>query len=192
MKKIEIDTFLKFQFVSNPTFSPDHSSVAFVVSAANREKNNYSANLYVYNLKSEKVQKLTTGNDAKTYAWTSDNTLLFPADRNPKKDADSKEERTCFYEICPCGGEAEEVFSVPAKVSAIRELSAGRYLLTVKYDNYKETRKTSYEVIDELPFWGNGLGFTNAKRNRFAIYDKASGEMTWIADEWTECMEYSI
>ena len=71
MKKIEIDTFLKFQFVSNPTFSPDHSSVAFVVSAANREKNNYSANLYVYNLKSEKVQKLTTGNDAKTYAWTS-------------------------------------------------------------------------------------------------------------------------
>ena len=36
MKKIEIDTFLKFQFVSNPTFSPHHSSVAFVVSAANR------------------------------------------------------------------------------------------------------------------------------------------------------------
>ena len=192
MKKIEIDTFLKFQFVSNPTFSPDHASVAFVVSAANREKNNYGGNLYVYDLKAEKVLKLTSGDDAKSYAWTSDNTLLFPADRSPKKDGEKKEEQTCFYEISTHGGEAEEAFTVPAKVSAIRELSAGRYLLTVKYDNYKETRKTSYEVIDELPFWGNGLGFTNAKRNRFAIYDRASGEMTWVADEWTECMEYSV
>lgn len=36
MKKIEIDTFLKFQFVSNPSFSPDGKYIAFVVSNADR------------------------------------------------------------------------------------------------------------------------------------------------------------
>ena len=39
------------------------------------------------------------------------------------------------------------------------------------YKSWEEEK--DYEVFDELPFWGNGLGFTNAKRNRFAIYDKA-------------------
>ena len=31
MKKIEIDTFLQFQFVSNPLFSPDGANAAFLV-----------------------------------------------------------------------------------------------------------------------------------------------------------------
>lgn len=39
MKKIEIDTFLKFQFVSNPSFSPDGKYIAFVVSNADRAEN---------------------------------------------------------------------------------------------------------------------------------------------------------
>ena len=36
MKKIEVDTFLSFQFVSNPTFSPDGAYIAFVVSTADK------------------------------------------------------------------------------------------------------------------------------------------------------------
>ena len=81
MKRIEIDTFLKFQFVSNPSFSPDGKFIAFVVSTADKEDNNYKANLYVYSMEAKKVLKLTSGGDAKTYAWTPDNTLLFPAAR---------------------------------------------------------------------------------------------------------------
>ena len=48
-----------------------------------------------------------------------------------------QEERTCFYEICPCGGEAEEVFSVPAKVSAMDMLQGRK-------DTPKEGSYTSY------------------------------------------------
>ncbi len=32
MKRIEIDTFLKFQFLSSPQFSPDGTKIAFTVS----------------------------------------------------------------------------------------------------------------------------------------------------------------
>ena len=81
MKKIEIDTFLKFQFVSNPSFSPDGKYIAFVVSNADRAENTYKANLYVYDMAEKKVRKMTSGGDAKSYVWTNDNTLLFPAAR---------------------------------------------------------------------------------------------------------------
>ena len=47
MKKIEIDTFLKFQFVSNPSFSPDGKYIAFVVSNADRAENTYTFTIWL-------------------------------------------------------------------------------------------------------------------------------------------------
>ena len=47
MKKIEINTFLEFQFVSNPTFSPDGKYIAFIVSTADKADNNYKGNIHV-------------------------------------------------------------------------------------------------------------------------------------------------
>ena len=189
MKKIEIDTFLKFQFVSNPSFSPDGSYIAFVVSTADRADNAYKANLYVYDMDAKKVLKLTGGGDAKTYTWTKENTLLFPAARSSevKKKIEAGETVTAFYEISPKGGEALEVFTVPAKITSIKTLPDGRFLLNAVQDNIRDIRKKSYEIIDELPFWGNGLGFTNAKRNRLAVYDRADGSLTYVADDWTDC-----
>ena len=59
--------------------------------------------------------------------------------------------------------------------------------MTASQDNHKDTRKKSYEVFDELPFWGNGLGYTNAKRNRFAVYNRENGELSYVACDWTDC-----
>lgn len=194
MKKIEIDTFLQFQFVSNPTFSPDGKSVAFLVSTANKAQNTYLCDLYVYDLETKQVRQLTNGGDAKSYTWTKNNTLLFPALRCPiaKKRVEDGEELSLFYEISTDGGEAVELFSVPYKATAAKALPDGRYLITVLHDNLKDVRKKSYEIIDELPFWGNGLGFTNAKRNRYFLYDAGTKEGTFIADEWTDCIQYSV
>lgn len=194
MKKIEISTFLEFQFVSNPSFSPDGKCIAFVVSTADKADNNYKANLYVYSMASKKVIKLTNGGDAKSYAWTNENTLIFPAVRNSdvKEKIEAGEQIASFYEISPEGGEAAEAFTVPAKATGIKTLPNGDFLLTIKQDNHKDTRKKSYEVIDELPFWGNGLGFTNAIRNRYAIYNHKTGELTYLACEWTDCMDNAV
>ena len=85
MKKIEIDSFLQFQFVSNPTFSPNGRYVAFVVCTADKADNTYKGNLHLYDLEKKEVRQLTSGGDAKSYVWTENNTLLFPASRNPEK-----------------------------------------------------------------------------------------------------------
>lgn len=93
MKKIEIDSFLQFQFVSNPTFSPNGRYVAFVVCTADKADNTYKGNLHLYDLEKKEVRQLTSGGDAKSYVWTENNTLLFPASRNPenKKKAEAGE-----------------------------------------------------------------------------------------------------
>ena len=184
MKKIEIDTFLQFQFVSNPLFSPDGANAAFLVTVPDREQNTYHGDLYVYSLETKKLLRLTNGRDVKTYAWSSDTTILFAAAPSPGSSA--------FYEISICGGEACRAFSIPETVASIRRISKDRYLLMIPFDNYKSTRKASYEVIDELPFWSNGRGFTNARRNRAAIYDRALGKLTWAVDEWTDCTACSV
>ena len=192
MKKIEIDTFLKFQFLSNPQFSPDGTKIAFTVSVPDLGSNGYLADLYLYDLETKSVSRITAGGDAKTWAWTPDNTLLFSAARTDAEKRDKENGITHLYEIAPSGGEAVCRASVPAVITGIHLLPDGRYLLTIRHDNYKDTRKKSYEVFDELPFWGNGQGYTNAKRNRYAVYDLKSGDLTYVDDEWTDCSQYSV
>jgi len=181
MKKIEIDTFLKFRFLSNPHFSPDGTKIAFTVSVPDRETNGYLSDLYLYDLGKKTVSRVTCAGDAKIWSWTAENTLIFTAALKKEKENGT----SFFYEISPSGGEASCRASVPASVTGIRLLPDGRYLLTIRHDNYKDTREKSYEVFDELPFWGNGQGYTNAKRNRYAVYDMGSDKLTYVADEWT-------
>ena len=192
MKRIEIDTFLKFQFLSSPQFSPDGTKIAFTVSVPDLGSNGYLADMYLYDLETKSVSRITAGGDAKTWAWTPDNTLLFSAARTEAEKRDKENGITHLYEISPSGGEAVCRASVPAVITGIHLLPDGRYLLTIRHDNYKDTRKKSYEVFDELPFWGNGQGYTNAKRNRYAVYDLKSGDLTYVDDEWTNCSQYSV
>lgn len=192
MKRIEIDTFLKFQFLSSPQFSPDGTKIAFTVSRPDLGSNGYLSDLYLYDLETRSVSRITAGGDAKTWAWTPDNTLLFSAARTDAEKRDKENGITHLYEIAPSGGEAVCRASVPAVITGIHLLPDGRYLLTIRHDNYKDTRKKSYEVFDELPFWGNGQGYTNAKRNRYAVYDLKSGDLTYVDDEWTDCSQYSV
>lgn len=192
MKRIEIDTFLKFQFLSSPQFSPGGTKIAFTVSRPDLRSNGYLSDLYLYDLETKSVSRITAGGDAKTWAWTPDNTLLFSAARTDAEKRDKENGITHLYEISPSGGEAVCRASVPAVITGIHLLPDGRYLLTIRHDNYKDTRKKSYEVFDELPFWGNGQGYTNAKRNRYAVYDLKSGDLTYVDDEWTDCSQYSV
>lgn len=192
MKRIEIDTFLKFQFLSSPQFSPGGTKIAFTVSRPDLGSNGYLSDLYLYDLETKSVSRITAGGDAKTWAWTPDNTLLFSAARTDAEKRDKENAITHLYEISPSGGEAVCRASVPAVITGIHLLPDGRYLLTIRHDNYKDTRKKSYEVFDELPFWENGQGYTNAKRNRYAVYDLKSGDLTYVDDEWTDCSQYSV
>ena len=46
--------------------------------------------------------------------------------------------------------------------------------------------------MDEIPFWSNGTGFTNKKRNRLYIYNLRDKILTPITDEFTEVESFKL
>ena len=70
MNPIKMETFTQFQFVSNPSFAPNGKSIAFVVQQGDLKDNDYKGDLYLYDCETDRVIRLTTAGDAKSYVWT--------------------------------------------------------------------------------------------------------------------------
>lgn len=189
MEPILIDTFLKFRFVSNPTFSPDGSSIAFIVRHADKADNCYRADLYCCDVKSRQVRRMTTTQDVEQYVWSGDDRLVFASSR-----AGKKENSTEYYELNLAGGEAVKVFEIPFPVSMIRVVDDNHYLIAAQglSESQKENQDPAYEVIDEWPFWFNGKGFTNGTRTRLYLYQVSSGELKPISEPAAECGSVSV
>ena len=203
MDPISIRDFLSFRFISAPAWSPDGALCAFVVQQADEEDNCYSGDLYLYDAATGATRRLTALGDAKSYYWTARGTLLFPAlrDKGDKAAAERGEQRTVYYEIDPSGGEAVKAFTLPIAATGLEQLEDGRYLVSARYDrNYpdleglskeerdkalKEYKSPAAEVFEELPFWGNGMGYTSGKRARLYLYDRDSGALEPLtAPDW--------
>ena len=195
---VKIRDFLSFRFVSDPTWSPDGALCAFVVQQAQEEENRYTGDLYLYKASTGAVRRLTALGDAKRYCWTHQGTLLFPAarDQADREAVERGELRTVYYEIRTDGGEAEKAFTLPVAATALHQLEDGRFVVSVRHDlNYpdlsglspeerakalKDYTAPAAEVFQELPFWGNGQGYTSGKRGRLYLYDRAKDQLTPI------------
>ena len=188
MHPIKIETLTQFQFVSNPSFAPDGSGIAFVVQHADLKDNDYKGDLYFYRLGGGQVTRLTTAGDGKSYTWTARGTLLFPSARDGKKEGE-----TSYYEISPKGGEAVKAFTVPLRAGSIYPVDEDRYLILASSQLEKaEEKNPAYEVIDELPFWSNGRGFTNGQRSRLYLYHAAAGELRPVSEETADVTGFSV
>ncbi len=83
MGKITTKSFLEYQYVSNPRFSPNGQYVAYISQKADYDGNRYKGDIYI--IENGQSRKLTGAGDAKSYCWTPENKLLFPAMRCPKQ-----------------------------------------------------------------------------------------------------------
>lgn len=204
MENLKLDDFTKYKFLSGLNYSPDGKYAGFVVHRMDVDENKYLSNIWIYNVETKKYFKLTSLDSEKTFIWLDDENILFPAIRNPKdKEAlEMGEEFTVYYKINIHGGEACEAFKVPLTVTGIKKVDDKNYLVTGVYNHYKMhleqlegsereeaiakiKEEKDYEVLDEIPFWANGEGFTNKKRNRLYLFNVDSGNVEAITDEWT-------
>ena len=187
METITVESFCKFKFVSDPGFSPDGRQIAFVVQEADLKDNDYKGDLWLYDCADKTVRRLTSAGDAKSYTWTERGTLLFPGKRGEKTEG------TCYFEISPNGGEAVKKFEVPVKADKLIAVGNDRYLVagTAMLPD-AEAKDPAYELIDEVPFWGNGKGFTNGSRRGLYLYDGAAGSFERISCETDEVGQISV
>ena len=210
MENLKLKDFLDYKYLSNLEFSPNGENAGFVVNTTNYDDNNYQSNIWLLNNKTKKYSKLTSLNEEKSFLWIDDSTIIFPTMRDAKlKEKVSQGEKwTSYYSININGGEADKYMQIPLSVTSIKMIDKDNFVLTAKYDNYginlnelagderakaaaKLKEEKDYEVLDEIPFWSNGGGFTNQKRNRLYLYNKVSNEVTPITCEHTVVTYFS-
>lgn len=202
MENLKLKDFLDYNYLSGMEISPDEKNIGFVVHKADYDENKYNSNIWIMNKESKRYFRLTGMDEERSFIWLNNSNILFSGMRDKKLKAkiDEGEKWSCFYSIDINGGEAQEYMRIPLKVTSIKSIDEENFILTAQYDNYginlneltgeeraealqkiKEDR--DYEIIDEIPFWSNGGGFTNKKRNRLYLYNKTSKKLQAISDE---------
>ena len=211
MENLQLKDFLDYTFLSGLELSPDKNYGAFVVHTSDFEDNKYLSNIWTYNCTSSEYKKLTSMNEEKGFIWLDKDTILFPTLRDDKlkKRIEDGEHWTVFYAININGGEAYEYMRVPMKVNGIKKIAEDKFLLTATYDHYginlhshkgEEKAKAidlikenkDYEVLDEIPFWSNGQGFTNKRRDRLYFFDNVTKDIVAISNQFENVTVTSI
>lgn len=197
-KNLKIEDFTKYNFLGAPTFSPDGKRVALIRRMADLENNGYVKAVWVYDTQSKKMDKVADLNDKALYCWDDETHILFAGlyQDQHKATRSNNELITPFYRADVTTGKVEEAFAVAENVTNIQKMGDSTYMVTTWFNAYRpdaENAKTpeekakllekvnddlNYEIVDEIPFWWDGLEFTNKRRNRVYIYDSAKNQLT--------------
>lgn len=79
---IEQNDILNIDFLSSPAISPDERYIAYRVSRANRDSNDYSSDIWLYDLESGSNRRLTSSGSEQFFCWNADSSgLIFASKR---------------------------------------------------------------------------------------------------------------
>lgn len=201
MKKIELDQFCHISYVGGLSSSPNEDKLCFIKSIADLEKNQYHSNLWLY--EKGQARKLTNGGSDRSPKWIDNHTLAFYS----KRIKDEKIHKTRIYKIGTEGGEAEiwhETYHQISKFEVLDEKhwlvllshESGRFELEQQQDGkalekYEEACE-GWKEFDEIPFWANGDGFTNKKRNALGILNLDTNKVELLTDGLTDVYDFSL
>ena len=130
-------------------------------------------------------------------------------DKKDKERRDKGEQFTTYYEISLKGGEAIKAFEIPLNIAKLEIIDKHKLLLLGQYDHSRPNleklseeekekalkkleEEKDYQVIDEIPFWFNGKGFTNKIRNRLYIYNIKDNKLKAITDVFTNVYDFKL
>lgn len=210
MQNLSLEDFTNYKFLSSIKFSPKGNSCGFIVHTVDLETNKYLSNIYVLD-EINLPTKLTSFDEEKSFVWKDEDTIVFSSfrDKKDKELSEKGEPITCLYEIDLKGGEANKFHTIHLNVTSMKFIDNDNMLLTSTFDptvadfqNMDEADKEitfakikedkDYEVIDEIPFWSNGSGFTNKNREKLYHYNISSELLNPITDDFTEVESYKL
>jgi dipeptidyl aminopeptidase/acylaminoacyl peptidase len=190
MQPVQIEDLLSYRFLSAVEFSPDGRRAAFVVKQADAEKNEYRSDIHLVDLGSRDVSRLTSGGKDGPFTWGRDGSELYFLSKREEEEG-----KSFLYRIAVDGGEAEKIAALPHKADGLRRLEDGRLLYTARVpltDEADREDAADYEVLDEIPFWMNGEGFTNQRRKHLFLYDPATREAKDLLEPHLEVTAFDV
>lgn len=210
MEKIVPQDLFHYRYLSGLHFAPDGEKAAFVVKTADETQNGYRSHLWLLGRGQNPFQLTAAGNEA-VYCWADAETILFTDTRTE----DEKKRRAAGIDFSSCygisvhGGEARKLFEIPFAVSQLNVLDENRLVAVgtidaANPDLYTKTpaekqayaaqikAEADFQVLDELPFRFNGMGYTNKKRTAVFLVNRRDGTAQRISDPLDEVAAYTV
>lgn len=188
MEKIKLDDFKNYYFLSNVKASKKNNHVAFVCSKVSDDLEGYDQNIYYYD---GELKQVTTQNKGGDYIWFNDSSILYQSDK-----CDDYIE---YSWINILDSSEKKVFKLPFSNGEIQRFS-NKIVVSTKIDandpdEYlnceRKEKNNDYQIIDEIPFYYNGQGFINKKRNAlFIMNDFDSSSLKRITDPFTDVISW--
>lgn len=197
LSKVALDDFASFRSISSLQTSPDGKALCAVIHQPDLEKNKNVSDLWVCTRESG-FRRLTTSGSDRHPRWLNDTELVFISGRNQETTESQGAPRlpkTEFFKIDIGGGEAQKLLEMPLDVSSFELLPENQWLVEFQYHpewhHLTETKdilekmeeKAACQIIDEIPFWQNGTGFTSKTRTALGIYNPEKAAIEMLTDQ---------
>ena len=185
LKPIQLEDIAIYKIPSGMQYSPNGETLAFQVSRADVEKNCYHTDVYL--AKDGNAEQVTYTLDASVVMWDDDETLILR-----RSSQDPKPGVTELFKLPVKGGEARPWMDLPFGLRTLKK--AGDAYIAVgmidakdpdAYLDSEDERKkkfeakkeeADYQVVDEVPYWFNGAGFTNGRRSALFLVKEEKGK----------------
>ncbi len=195
MRPIAVDDVFRLKYLSDVTFSPEGKTACFVVTEADRKKNDYRS--FIYLRRDGKNRRLTSFGKESSFRYLDEDTILFPGKR---EEDDENKLASRWYRISLSGGEAELAYTFPIPVSRVLPLPGGDLLVEGRtFPGFEELytgdkkllsafakhRKENedYEEIAQVPWWWNGATYTKGAYISLFRYDARRKKLRRLTEE---------
>ena len=179
--------FKLYAMLSEPSFSPDGTRVAFSVKRANLEDDSYDSDVYIADVKSGRCSPFTTGKKDSDPKWSPDGrSILFTSRRGLKKE----DKGNALYVISAEGGEARMLRRSEDGVDTPQWSPDSKSVYFVSAVGKKP--KDDVKVIDRITFWFNGLGFIYDRRKQLFRADVETGKASQLTSGAVNVTEFAL
>ena len=172
MKKVTAETLFEIPCLGKPIFSTDGKYLAYTLQTAQRKENQYQRRIHLYELESGKDWVPYEAENENFWGWDPENCLLFGlAGRNGNG--------TRLRHVDVDGNIRYEEW-IPLLVRGLEVAGNRRFALLAECRKEALPEEGTYEVMEELPFWNNGIGFTDGLRRRIFLWEQDSGKISAV------------
>ncbi|WP_084207611.1 S9 family peptidase [Pyrococcus abyssi] len=169
MKKISEKDIEKFKLVGN--LDASGKKVVFQVTEISIKENDYFSSIYLYD--GRKVRRFTFGRKDANPRFSPDGRLIAFTSKRSKEGRESE-----LYLMPVDGGEARLLAKFKYGIKDLRFSEDGKEIAVITPVEVKKVanEKEDVHVIDEIPFWFNGIGWIYGRRNALYLVDVESGK----------------
>ena len=190
---VTAEDYYAFETLSDPHFSPDGTTIAFVVTTVDQKQNRRRSEIRAVQSDGSRPPAVmtSTAQSSSSPRWSPDGkTLAFLSARPASDSSDAAAGRTQIWLMPLGGGEARRVTSVLNGVTSFQWSPDGSRFLVVSRSGLNDEAKSPSDVrhYAHSNYKFNDTGWFDDKRSHIWVVDVATGRATQITsgDDWND------